>query len=199
MTKIIKNRYHFKKHVLCNGILLARFIITGYTQDKLSYIASYQAGCLGPGSENQIPKNQLVFCIALQSIPTIFMLSKQPHILVVDDNEEILATLSIILNRKDYKVSAKDRVENFEQAVEELFPDLILLDINLGWADGCDLCRSIKANKKLSAIPVIMFSAYYKKRDACIDAGADEFIEKPFEMHALLETIQVYAGSRKMA
>ena len=125
------------------------------------------------------------------------MLTKHPHILVVDDNEEILSTISIILNRKSYRVSAKGRIENFEQMVEELLPDLILLDKNLGWADGCDLCKSIKSNKRLSYIPVIMFSAYYKKRDECISAGADEFIEKPFEMNALLNTIQSFAGNQR--
>ena len=122
------------------------------------------------------------------------MLIKTPHILVVDDNEEILSTISIILSRKAYKVSAKGRIENFVQTVEELLPDLILLDKNLGWADGCDLCKLVKTNEKLAAIPVIMFSAYYKKKEECLGAGADEFIEKPFEMHALLETIQSFAG-----
>src|ERR1700738_4959549 len=102
------------------------------------------------------------------------MLTKHPHILVVDDNQDILSTISIILSRKAYRVSSKDRVENFEKTVEELSPDLILLDKNLGWADGCDLCKTIKSNSKLSSIPVIMFSAYYKKKEECLKAGADE-------------------------
>jgi len=125
------------------------------------------------------------------------MLDKQPHILVIDDNEEILSTISIILNRKAYQVSAKGRVDNFEQTVTELCPDLILLDKNLGWADGCDLCKSVKSNKNLATIPVIMFSAYYKKRGECLDAGADEFIEKPFEMNVLLQTIQTFSSKEK--
>jgi len=117
---------------------------------------------------------------------------KHPHILVVDDNEEILSTISIILNRKAYQVSAKGRIDNFEQTIQELLPDLILLDKNLGWADGCDLCKIVKSNNNLSSIPVIMFSAYYKKRNECLEAGADDFIEKPFEMNALLQTIQTF-------
>lgn len=124
------------------------------------------------------------------------MATKQPHILVVDDNEDILSTITVILNRKLYKVSAKDRIDNFEQTVTELSPDLILLDKNLGWADGCDLCKALKVNKALSAIPVIMFSAYYKIREECINAGASEFIEKPFDMNTLLQTIQYYFTER---
>ena len=121
------------------------------------------------------------------------MLLKNPHILVVDDNEEILSTISMILLRKNYHVSAKNRIDDFERTVEELSPDLILLDKSLGWADGCDLCKLVKSNKKLAAIPVIMFSAYYKKREECMTAGANEFMEKPFEMHDLLSTIQSFA------
>jgi len=115
------------------------------------------------------------------------------HILVVDDNEEILSTISIILTRKLYKVTAMRRTDDFVQAVQNLSPDLVLLDKNLGWADGCDLCKMIKQHQTVSHIPVIMFSAYYKKRDECLDAGADEFIEKPFEMLALLLTIERFS------
>ena len=102
-----------------------------------------------------------------------------------------------MLSRNDYKVSAKNRFDNFEQETELLFPDLILLDKSLGWADGCDLCRIIKANERMSHIPVIMFSAYYKKKEECFHAGADEFIEKPFEMSVLLSTIRGVQATRQ--
>ncbi|MFT3934284.1 MAG: response regulator [Chitinophagaceae bacterium] len=121
------------------------------------------------------------------------MPSQSPHILVVDDNEEILTAISIILHRKDYRVSVRSRVDHFEQTIMELLPDLILLDKNLGWADGGDLCKNLKANSSLSHIPVIMFSAYYKMREECMNAGANEFIEKPFEMNDLLQTIHSFA------
>jgi len=124
------------------------------------------------------------------------MPTTQAHILVVDDNEEILSTISIILTRKLYKVTAMRRVEDFAEAVKKLAPDLILLDKNLGWADGCELCKTIKQHSLLAPIPVIMFSAYYKKREECLDAGANEFIEKPFEMLALLQTIERFTENR---
>jgi DNA-binding response OmpR family regulator len=121
------------------------------------------------------------------------MSTKMPHIMVVDDNQDILSGLTFMLNRNAYTVSARSRFDNFEQEMETLSPDLVLLDKSLGWADGCDLCRTIKANKKISAIPVIMFSAYYKKKEECLNAGASEFIEKPFEMNALLSTIRLFS------
>lgn len=124
------------------------------------------------------------------------MTAKPPHILVIDDNEDILSTITMILHYKAYQVSAKPRIDDFEQSVTELSPDLILLDKNLGWADGCDLCRLIKSNQALASIPVIMFSAYYKKRNECMEAGADEFMEKPFEMKVLLDTIQHFCSKK---
>jgi len=122
------------------------------------------------------------------------MLTKMPHIMVVDDNQDILSALTFMLNRNAYRVSARSRFDNFEQEMETLSPDLVLLDKSLGWADGCDLCRTIKANKKIASTPVIMFSAYYKKKEECLNAGASEFIEKPFEMNALLSTIRLFSA-----
>jgi len=114
--------------------------------------------------------------------------------MVVDDNQDILSALTFMLNRNAYRVSARSRFDNFEQEMETLSPDLVLLDKSLGWADGCDLCRTIKANKKTASTPVIMFSAYYKKKEECLNAGASEFIEKPFEMNALLSTIRSFSA-----
>ena len=127
------------------------------------------------------------------------MLLKKPHILVVDDNEEILSTISLILLRNDYHVSVKSRIDDFEKTLEELSPDIVLLDKSLGWADGCDLCQRVKSNQKLSFIPVIMFSAYNNKREICMNAGADEFIEKPFDIHTLLDAIQSFTGDARPA
>lgn len=121
------------------------------------------------------------------------MLSQTPHILVVDDNQDILSAITFILSRNAYRVSAKNRFDDFEAEMEILSPDLLLLDKSLGWADGCDLCRIMKANKKIAAIPVIMFSAYCRKREECLNAGASEFIEKPFQMNELLSAIRLLA------
>jgi DNA-binding response OmpR family regulator len=112
------------------------------------------------------------------------------HILVVDDNQEILDMITLMLGRHDFKVSAKNRAGDFIHEVREMRPDLILMDKNLGWADGCDLCAMIKTDKDLQGIPVIMFSAYHKTKEHCLFSGADAFLQKPFDMKHLLETIQ---------
>jgi two-component system, OmpR family, phosphate regulon response regulator PhoB len=113
-----------------------------------------------------------------------------PHIVIIDDNEEILETLSILFKMKSFRVSVKKKMDNFLPDIQQLKPDLIILDKFLGWADGCALCRQLKAEHSLAHVPVIMFSANYKKNDECRAAGANAFLEKPFEMKLLLETIQ---------
>lgn len=81
---------------------------------------------------------------------------------------------------------------NFETEVATLKPDLIMLDKSLGWADGCDLCRILKQNRELSAIPVIMLSAYGSRVEECLSSGADWFIEKPFDLEQLLNSLRKF-------
>jgi DNA-binding response OmpR family regulator len=154
--------------------------------DSASAVTSIKSS-FKPGLE----RHQQSFSVTLIESRNGFMLTKTTHIMVVDDNQDVLTALSFILGRNAYKVSAKSRFNNFEREMELLEPDLVLLDKSLGWADGCDLCRTIKANKKMAAVPVIMFSAYYKIKDECLEAGADGFIEKPFEIQALLSAIRL--------
>jgi DNA-binding response OmpR family regulator len=120
----------------------------------------------------------------------------QKHVFVVDDNEEMLSILDFILKKNSYQVTAKNRVDDFIGVVKQIKPDLILLDTSLGWADGCELCISIKLNDGLRMIPVIMISAYYTKREGCILAGADDFLQKPFDISYLLSRVAAFTSGR---
>ena len=115
-------------------------------------------------------------------------------ILVVDDDIDILSVMEILLSMKGFDVEVTSRGENTLPKIESFKPDLILLDVLISGYDGRTICKQLKSNQATCHIPVIMFSAYYKKRTECMAAGADEFIEKPFQMQALLETIRHFAG-----
>ena len=114
---------------------------------------------------------------------------EQLHILVIDDNADILYMLQAMLKHKGYKVSIKENTTGIEAYVVELNPGLILMDMLLSGADGRELCRQFKLNEAIAAIPVIMLSAHPQARVECIAAGADFFVEKPFEMQELLKTV----------
>lgn len=117
------------------------------------------------------------------------MLPEKPHLLVIDDNEDILYMLQAMLRHKGYRVSIKENTDGIEAAVAQTAPDIILMDMLLSGADGRQVCREFKLNALLSAIPVIMLSAHPQARVDCLEAGADYFVEKPFEMSELLQVV----------
>lgn len=110
-------------------------------------------------------------------------------ILVVDDEPQIRRVLRSTLSFRGYTIS---EVSNGEEAVElagKLKPDLILLDVNLPGISGIEACREIRRS---SAAPIIMLTVRSAERDKVIalDAGADDYITKPFGIEELLARIR---------
>jgi DNA-binding response OmpR family regulator len=117
------------------------------------------------------------------------MPGKQVHILIIDDNEDILFMLEAMLKIKGYKVTVKKNTDNIETAVTKINPGVIIMDMLLSGADGREICRQLKANTVLEKIPVIMISAHPEAKTHCLNAGANYFVEKPFEMTEILQTV----------
>ena len=119
------------------------------------------------------------------------MTNEQYHILVIDDNEDILFMIKAMLEMKGYQVTAKDSPQNIEEVIDTIKPQLILMDMLLSGTDGREICKKIKLNALLSAIPVIMISALPDAGVSCIAAGANYFLGKPFEMAELFKTVAI--------
>jgi DNA-binding response OmpR family regulator len=117
-----------------------------------------------------------------------------PHILVIDDNEAILESVAMVLRWNALRVSTANIMDNFTQEVNTIDPDLILLDKALGWADGCDLCTCLKRDATTQHIHVIMVSAFHHVKGSCLSAGADGFLEKPFDINELLQMVYSFTG-----
>ena len=111
------------------------------------------------------------------------------HLLLIDDNEDILFMLKSMFQFKGYKVTVKNNTDDLENFIAQQQPDIILMDMLLSGSNGCELCKQIKANPDLSAIPIVMMSAMPNAAPTCIESGADQFIEKPFEMDTMLDII----------
>ncbi len=114
------------------------------------------------------------------------------HILVIDDNEDILFVISAMLKNIGYTVSTRDNVNNIEAAIMNDNPHIIIMDMHLSGADGCDICRELKAKEEFKHIPILMISADPIAKNRCTEAGADHFIEKPFEMKELIGMAQTF-------
>ncbi len=111
------------------------------------------------------------------------------HILVVDDDPDILEFLQIILEEEGYSVVTGDKGEYLEQLHNGGLPHLILLDMLLSGRDGRDIVKFLKSQPETSHIPIIMFSAHPNAEETARRAGADDFLAKPFNIDALLTKI----------
>ncbi|MDP8256072.1 MAG: response regulator [Candidatus Alcyoniella australis] len=119
------------------------------------------------------------------------------RILVVDDDKNIGQILYASFNSKGYETIVAKNGEDALTKFEELRPDLVLLDVLLPKMNGWEVCRKIKEGEN-SSTPVILMSAIYKSYKLQADArqkyGADDFVEKPFQLSKLLEKIYSFIG-----
>lgn len=114
-------------------------------------------------------------------------------ILVVDDEPRNVKILQIHLQARGYTVlTAGDGDEALEIVSDEM-PDIILLDINMPTVDGFEVVESVRADQKTAFIPIIMITALrdtQENRIKAVEAGADDFIEKPFNSFEVLARIK---------
>ncbi len=117
------------------------------------------------------------------------MQSQKKKLLVVDDEADILEFLKVILEDEGYAVVTTDKDDYLEKLQDDTLPDLILLDLLLSGKDGRDIVKHLKMNEATHHIPVIMFSAHPSAREITKQAGADDFVAKPFEIDLLLKKV----------
>jgi adenylate cyclase len=117
---------------------------------------------------------------------------KPPRILVVDDNETNRDILITRLRVHGYELIQAADGEEALAAVQEHLPDLVLLDIMMPRLDGIEACRRLKADGALPFIPVILVTAKADTRDIVsgLEAGADEYLTKPIDQHALVARVK---------
>jgi DNA-binding response OmpR family regulator len=123
------------------------------------------------------------------------MQSKQKKILVVDDEPDILEFLQIIFEEAGFLVVTTDKGDYLEKLNTGTLPDLVLLDMLLSGKDGREIVKHLKSQKRTKHIPVIMFSAHPSAEKTALEAGADDFVEKPFDIETLLEKIKRLTSS----
>jgi CheY-like chemotaxis protein len=114
------------------------------------------------------------------------------RLLVVDDEPDILEFLEVILEEEGYEVVTSDKGEYLEQLHNGGLPHLILLDVLLSGKDGREIVKYLKSQEETKHIPVIMFSAHPSAEQTARQAGAEDFLAKPFEISLLLEKIAQY-------
>lgn len=116
------------------------------------------------------------------------------NVLVIDDDPDILDAITFVLEDSGYTVEATKRGEVVEHLseVSGSLPKLIILDVLLSGKDGRNICRKLKSDKKTKNVPIIMISAHPNVEDSVKEAGANDFLAKPFDVDALLEKVSLY-------
>ena len=111
------------------------------------------------------------------------------RILVIDDDPDIRTMIKAMLEFKGYSVVAVERGDTTEELLLTNEFGLVVMDMLLSGMNGVDICSQIKQNNSISHIPIIMISAHPNARTICLEAGADDFIAKPFDMQEILSAI----------
>ena len=119
-------------------------------------------------------------------------MSAAPFILIVDDEWMNRELLEAYLKMGGYRVGQANSGERALDMIAQEPPALVILDVRLSGISGLEVCRRLKASAATCAIPILMVTALESPDDQqqAVDAGADGFIAKPFEMETLLAQIR---------
>jgi two-component system KDP operon response regulator KdpE len=116
-------------------------------------------------------------------------MTERSRILVVDDETQIARVLKTALNSQGYEVkTASDGESGFNAAMDWL-PDLVITDLAMPGMSGVDLCRTVRER---SQVPIIVLSVRgeEKSKIEALDAGADDYVTKPFSVNELLARVR---------
>ena len=126
------------------------------------------------------------------------MAATKPVVLVADDDPEILSLLSIRLNRSGFKVLEAVDGDQALAAVQEHFPDLIVLDVMMPGKNGWEVAKELRHDARFKDVGIIVLTAIGEKINEMTSLlyGADAYIDKPFEFAELEKKIHTVLGRR---
>jgi two-component system KDP operon response regulator KdpE len=116
-------------------------------------------------------------------------MAERSRILVVDDETQISRVLKTTLNSQGYEVKTASNGEAGFDAISDWLPDLLITDLSMPGMSGIDLCRAVRER---SSIPIIVLSVRgeEKIKIEALDAGADDYVTKPFSVNELLARVR---------
>lgn len=120
------------------------------------------------------------------------MSNLQPNVLIVEDEPPLVELLSYNLEKAGFQIHIARDGEEALLAVEERKPDLILLDWMLPYVSGIEICRRIRRNPETRNVPIIILTARGEEDDRIrgLDAGADDYVVKPFSPSELVARVR---------
>jgi two-component system cell cycle response regulator DivK len=111
------------------------------------------------------------------------------RVMIFDDDTDLLEVCSIVLRSKNFIVNGLNKCTDIVQDVKSFSPNVILMDNWIPDIGGVKAVQQLKANPELKSIPIIFFSANDRVEDLALEAGAEFFLQKPFEIEELETTV----------
>ncbi len=144
-----------------------------------------------PGSRfRRIPREQLFAFMKDNGIPTDALESGKRKVLIVDDDADLVDLLVDVFER-DGRFDVRSANNGFEagMAVKEFKPDLVVLDVMLPDINGKEVCQRVRSDRTMLDVKIICISGMVEqdKIQGLRDAGANDFMQKPFSVEVLLE------------
>jgi two-component system, OmpR family, response regulator MprA len=128
---------------------------------------------------------------------------KQPllKVLIIDDEDNIVEFIRLGLRYEGFQIESASDGEQGVTAAQRINPDLIILDLMMPGIDGLEVCRRLRANPITRDLPILMLTAKDEVQDRItgLDAGADDYLTKPFNFDELLARIRAILRRQKRA
>lgn len=118
-------------------------------------------------------------------------MKKLAKILVIDDDPDIGNMFKMILEYKGYTVIVLENTDEAAPIMRNGGINVLIMDMHLSGTNGTDICAEFKKDISISHIPLMMMSAHPDAKKICMEAGADDFIPKPFDIEDLVSKINL--------
>jgi len=115
-------------------------------------------------------------------------------VLIFDDDADILEVCTIVLETNGFEVITQKNCEDILAKIDLHTPDVLLMDNKIPPLGGIEACRTIRASAEHAGLPIVFFSANQDVGRLAKEAGADTFIEKPFDLDALVSILHRAVG-----
>ena len=177
---------------------IARYCNTSATQVNRWIHSGVLSAFKTPGGQNRVTREEFKRFLKKHEMPLeedFFRERTATKILVVDDDQSVVSAICNLLKVQPEDFLVEEATSGYEALLiaGDFKPDLIVLDIRMPEIDGFEVCRRLKTNKKMDyAKKILVITGYSEsyKHQEILNAGADDYLLKPFEMRTFLERVR---------
>ncbi|MEQ8390659.1 MAG: response regulator [Thalassospira sp.] len=119
-------------------------------------------------------------------------MNKRPKVLIAEDEETIVESLSFLMEKEGYEVSVATDGQTAIKMIARDIPDMVLLDVMMPGCDGFEVVRAARADPKTKRIPIMMLTAKTREVDRRkgLELGVDDFVTKPFSTRDVVARVK---------